>query len=141
MKLKTFSILTFLSAALFLGVSEAKQPIEYYQFKIVEAEEKGDYLSIVNVLNELIDEYDGTPAELQAKGYLYNLYQGKCDKLALSNGFLQPKPSDEHKNKCLAMTNLPKMVSLMEELVVDLENALDLNNDLDDKDKKWLYKK
>lgn len=116
MKFKNLIMATFLSSAIFIGITEAKQLPEYYSLKIVEAEEKANFLLAIDLLNKMVKEYDGDIWGIKGKLHLFNLYQGKCRR-DFSGTFLEHIPSQ----KCNLMVNLPKATDLLEELVEDSE--------------------
>lgn len=137
------NIATFLlSTILFVNVSKADDK-EHMNYQMQEALERGDMLKLVELLEKVADEYDGKPQEINAKGYLFNIYQGKCQsrdkpRPLLGNGFIVPTVSEQHFALCQAMTNVPKSISLLEELANDLEDMA-RSSKISEKEKDYIY--
>lgn len=137
------NIATFLlSAILFVNVSKADDQ-EHMAYQLQEAMERGDMLKLVELFERVAYEYDGKPQGINAKGYLFNLYQGKCQsreepRPLLGNGFPVPTFSEKHFALCKAMTNVPKSISLLEELANDLEDMA-RSSKISEKEKDYIY--
>lgn len=115
-----------------------KRTLEQYENLTREATEQGNYLRIEELAQDMSRDYKGEIAEINAKGYLFNLYQGKCGR-AISNGFPHPAASDENLPKCRALTNMQKTIDMAEELIEDLEAYLNSGKPLSAEEKEWIY--
>ncbi|NBI12854.1 hypothetical protein GVX81_04355 [[Haemophilus] felis] len=118
MKFKTLMTTFCLASAFFIGVSEAKQPPEYYQFEIMEAEKQGNFQRVIELLNKMIKEYKGDFLGIQGKVHLFDIYQGKC-KRGFS-GHLYDHPRE----MCQLLVNLSKGERLLEDIVAETEALL-----------------
>ncbi|QPB43343.1 hypothetical protein [Rodentibacter haemolyticus] len=116
-----------------------REPIEYYRTKLIEAEKRGDFFKASEIAQEVIKKYSNEPEGIKAKGYLYNLYQGRCALFRIANGFMGAKVTKENQDQCLAILNPKKSLVLLEELVEDLENLVD-SGSITESLKIWGYK-
>lgn len=111
---------------------------EQYNNLMHEAIKQGNYLRTEELSQDMSRDYKGEMRAINAKGYLFNLYQGKCGGF-LSNGFPHPIASNENLLKCKSLTNMQKATSMAEELVEDLEDYLNSDDVLSTEDKEWIY--